>query len=99
MRSVIVDLERAPSIASRGDGPAAAALLAAAALFAALVSFARPAIVGSAAAPDAVTVTTIDGSTVQRGVVVHTLRLPAGYGDVELQAMPERLTNEASPSP
>src|SRR5207237_10677519 len=96
MRSVIVDLERAP-VAPRRDGSAVAALLAAAALFAALVWFARPAIVAPAAAPEAVTVTMIDGSAVQRGLVIQPLRLPAGYGSVDPVPLPDRPTNGAAP--
>jgi hypothetical protein len=93
MPSVIVELERGPSPGRRHDAPLIAALLIAASAFAVAV-WTVPALTTSAPAP----VAAVDTSAVQRSVVLHALQLPAGAADVDLEWMPERLTNEASPS-
>ena len=95
MRGAIVDLERADPAARGHDRPIIIALLVTASLFAAFIGSVRT---GPAAAPQLRSVGVIDSSAVQRGVVPRALQLPADYTNVELQAMPERLTNEASPA-
>ena len=83
---------RAASVS--GDRIAVTALVAASAAFALAVWVVRP----SPVAPVAATLSTPDTSAVQRGVILHALRLPPGVASVDLEWMPERLTNEASPS-
>ena len=41
--------------------------------------------------------TTVSSVAVPRGAVLHPLRLPQGYINVDLGAMPDRLANEAAP--
>jgi len=92
MRGAIVDLERDER--RGGDVVSITALCAGAILFALLVVTRVSQTVTPAAAP----VAAVDTSSVSRGATILTLQLPQGSSNVELQWMPERLTNEASPS-
>ena len=88
------------------DRGAFAALVVACSAFALAVWIARPAAM-PATRPDAMPVappvastvadTTVSSVTVPRGAVLHPLRLPQSYINVDLGAMPDRLANEAAP--
>jgi hypothetical protein len=92
MRGAIVDLDRDER--RGGDVVSITALCAGAILFALLVVTRGPQAVTPTAAP----VAAADTSSISRGTTIHTLQLPRASSDVELEWMPERLTNEASPA-